>query len=156
MLYYLLFNSSFFENTEKEKIIYSFIVGSIIYGILHLFISVIFQNKLIGYFWFFIIIDIIDLFLTINISSTLENFNLKDDTKKKEVRFDLSKNIEYSIEPKKELKKPKNIIDKKNKKLVSQNIKPKKNNNIKITNYDSDKSDDASDLDLDNFENNYF
>ena len=88
MLYYLLQNSSFIKKkNDKDKLLYTLIGGSLIYLILHAFISHSFKQDIIKYLWFLFLIDVSAVAISTDIpglTTTLQNnssgFNTKENT----------------------------------------------------------------------------
>jgi hypothetical protein len=72
MFYYLLYNSSLLKNKKsKDRIVFTLIGGSLIYLVLHAFISNSLKTEFIKYIWFLFIIDLSAIF----VSSDFQGFS---------------------------------------------------------------------------------
>ena len=65
MFYYLILNSSpLKKKNQKDKMVFTLIGGSLIYLVLHAFVSFSFKNDLVKYIWFLFLIDVSAVFLS--------------------------------------------------------------------------------------------
>ena len=72
MFYYLILNSSILKKKkEKDKIVLTLIGGSLIYLVMHAFLSYSFKKDIVKYIWFLFLIDISAVF----ISSDFQGFS---------------------------------------------------------------------------------
>ena len=73
IFYYLILNSSKIKKKkkEKDKIVLTLIGGSLIYLVLHAFLSYSFKKDIVKYIWFLFLIDISAVF----ISSDFQGFS---------------------------------------------------------------------------------
>ena len=91
MFYYLILNSSpIKKKNQKDKMVFTLIGGSLIYLVLHAFLSFSFKKDIVKYIWFLFLIDLSAVFL----SSDFQGFSSMQISQNTEKDIYVEPNIE--------------------------------------------------------------